>query len=205
MTPGVRIVMKTLHSAIALLTFSALVNLPGALCAVIPQAEIPQDATIVNVDGDGNLQFNSESMEFAALADHLRDFANSNQEKTVVVVAAVNAPFKVVVRVVDAARAFGIEHVGILRGQSDGSVRMSLPPMGATVLSVDRSGIVRLDGKKIKIKDISSHLKTTLGHRNDHVVYVQAYGALNFDAVAVVIDAAKAAGATQVGLLSSNQ
>jgi biopolymer transport protein ExbD len=73
------------------------------------------------------------------------------------------------------------------------------------VLSMDHSGTVRLDGKKMKVSDVASQLRKTFRRRSDRTVYVQANGALSFDAVGNVIDAAKAAGASRIALVASRK
>jgi biopolymer transport protein ExbD len=72
-------------------------------------------------------------------------------------------------------------------------------------LSVDHSGVVRLDGKKIKVRDVTSQLQNLFRRRSDRTVYVQANGALSFDAVGNLIDAAKAAGASRIALVASRE
>ena len=65
--------------------------------------------------------------------------------------------------------------------------------------------MVRLDGKKMKVSDVSSQLQRLFRRRSDRTVYVQANGALSFDLVGNVIDAAKAAGASRIGLIASRE
>src|SRR5262249_57676797 len=121
------------------------------------------------------------------------------------IVAATSVALKKLVRTVEAVREAGTDRVGILKAQPDGSVRESLPPLGATVLSVDRSGVIRLDGKKMKITEVASHLQKLFKRRSDSTVYVQAYGSLSFSAVDNVIDEAKKAGASRIALLSAGE
>ena len=99
--------------------------------------------------------------------------------------AAADVAFKELVNTVEAVRGAAIERVGILTNEKDGSIKESLPPAGATLLSVDRSGILRMDGKKMKVKDVAAQLQKQFKRRNDRTVYVQAYGALPFDAGAM--------------------
>ena len=137
--------------------------------------------------------------------DRLHDIAATRSDNTVVIVAASKVAFKALVRTVETVREAGIDRVGILKSQEDGSIRESLPPIGAAVLTVDRSGVIHLDGKKVKLNEISSQLQRLFKRRNDRTLYIQAYGALSFDAVANVIDAAKTAGAKPIGLLASGE
>ena len=113
--------------------------------------------------------------------------------------------FKDLVTTVEIVRGAGIEHVGILKAEADGSVKESLPPVGATILSVDRSGVIRLDGHKTKLSNLHGQFQKVFKRQNDRTVYVRAYGALSFDAVGNVIDAAKTAGASRIALLASSQ
>jgi len=188
----------TLRSTLFTLLLSAILpNVYGQAS----QAVIPQGAIIINLDRDGALRLDEQRMDLAALGERLQ---NAGSDATVVV-AAPNAAFKDLVTTVETVRGAGIERVGILKAQPDGSVRESLPPVGATILSVDRSDVIRLDGHKTKLRQISSQLQKVFKRQNDRTVYVQAYGALSFDAVGNVIDAAKAAGASRIGLLASGQ
>jgi len=167
-----------------------------------PQIVIPQGAIVINLDANGALRLDQQHMELAALGERLH---NEGSDATVVIVAAPDVGFKALVTTVETVRGAGIERVGILKAQADGSVRESLPPVGATILSVDRSGVIRLDGHKTKLSNIASQLQKVFKRQNDRTVYVQAYGALSFDAVGNVIDAAKQAGASRIGLLASGQ
>jgi biopolymer transport protein ExbD len=171
---------------------------------VLQQNAIPQNAIVINLDGRGALQVNQEQIEPSRLTDRIRDIAATRNQDTAVIVAAATVSFKEVVGSMEAVRAAGIEQVGILKSDANGSIRESLPPVGSTVLIVDRSGAVRLDGRRIKLAQVSTQLQRAFKRRNDHTVYIQAYGALSFDIVGNVIDAAKAAGAKPIGLVASN-
>jgi biopolymer transport protein ExbD len=174
-----------------------------ALYGQVLQPAIPQNAIVINLDSRGSLHVDQEQITPSALTDRVRDIAAARNEGTAVVIAAANTSYTDVVSAVEAVRAAGIERVGILKSQADRGVKESLPPFGATVLSLDRSGVLRLDGKKMKAADIPSRLQKVFRSRPDHTIYIQAYGALPFDTVATVIDAAKAAGAKPIGLLTS--
>jgi biopolymer transport protein ExbD len=107
-----------------------------------------------------------------------------------------------VVRLIEVTKAAGIESIGIVQTQSAASPNTLLPP-NAAVLSLDHAGMLRLNGETITLNTVSSRLQQIFKERGDRTVFVQAYGSLAFDAVASVIDAAKAAGAMPIGLLSS--
>jgi biopolymer transport protein ExbD len=166
-----------------------------------PQAPIPQGAIVVNLDANSALRLDQQRMDLNTLSDRLH---NTPSGATVVVVAAPSVAFKELVTIVDTVRAAGIERVGILKAQADRSVKESLPPLGATVLTVDRSGVIKVDGHKTKLSNIASQLQKAFKSHNDRTVYVEAYGALSFDAVGDVIDAAKQAGASRIALLAAN-
>ena len=188
---------------VALSVMTATVAIPIRVYGQARQQQtIPENAIVINLDRNGALRFDQEQIEFASLMDRLHDISATRSDNTVVIVTAPQVAFKELVTTVEAVRAAGIDRVGILKAQPDGSIRESLPPLGATVLSVDRTGVVRLDGKKTKVGDVASRLQKLFKRRTDHTVYVQAYGALSFDTVSNVIDAAKAAGAKPIGLLA---
>jgi biopolymer transport protein ExbD len=191
-----------LRSRVPALTFTTMIiaivctaNVPNPLYGRAPQqSAIPQGAVVINLDRNGSLHIDQEQVEFSATPN----------ETTVVIVAAADVAFRELVRTVETVREAGVERVGILKVEG-GAIRESLPPSGATVLSVDHSGVVRLDGKKMKVSDVASQLQRLFRRRADHTVYVQANGALSFDAVGNVIDAAKAAGASRIALVASRE
>ena len=169
------------------------------------QQAVPENAIVINLDRTGSLRLNQEQIAFSNLVPRLHEITATPSDSTVVIVGAANVAFKELVKTLETVRLAGIDRVGILKSQPDGSIRESLPPLGATLLRVDRSGEVRLNGKKTKVRNISSQLQKVFKSRNDHTVYVQAYGALSFDTVSGIIDAAKAAGAKPIGLLASDE
>jgi biopolymer transport protein ExbD len=166
--------------------------------------EIPQNAIVINLDKSGALCLDQEKIERLRLSDRLHDMAMDGKD-TVVVVAARDVAFTDVATTVGEIRSAGIDRVGILKAQPGGSIRETLPPVGATLLSMDRSGVVRLNGKKTKVGDVASSLQKLFKSRADRTIYIQAYGALSFDAVSTVIDAAKTAGAKRIALLASSE
>jgi biopolymer transport protein ExbD len=172
---------------------------------VTGQTEIPANAIVVRIEGNGALRLNQEAVEYAGLSERLRAISTATTDQAVVVVSPGDADFQQVVRIIEAAKAAGIERIGILKSQPQGPTKLSRPPGNATVLSLDRAGVLRLDGRKINVRDIRSQLQRILKQRNDRTVFVQAYRSLSFETVAGVIDAAKAAGAAPIGLLSSDE
>ena len=171
----------------------------------LQQAPIPQGAVVINLDANGGLRLDQDRIESSNLIDRLHDISENRRDTTVVIVAAPSVPFKKLVSTVEGVREGGIDRLGILKAQPDGPIRVSLPPLGATVLSVDRSGVIRLDGKKMTITDVASQLQKLFKRRSDRTVYVQAYGSLSFSAVDNVIDEAKKAGASRIALLSAGE
>jgi hypothetical protein len=109
-----------------------------------------------------------------------------------------------VVRLFEVTKAAGIERVGIMQSGSSAS-RQTLVPPNATLLSVDRTGVLRLNGERITLRTVSSRLQQIFRRRGDRTVFVQAYGSLAFDTVTNVIEASKAAGAMPIGLVSSSE
>lgn len=191
------------QSVIFAIVLTALTAFQCRLDAQRPE-EIPQNAIVINLDKSGALRLDQEKIERVRLSDRLHDMAMDGKD-TVVVVAARDVAFTDVATTVEVVRSAGIDRVGILMAQPGGSIRETLPPVGATLLSMDRSGVVRLNGKKTKVGDVASSLQKLFKSRADRTVYIQAYGALSFDAVSTVIDAAKTAGAKPIALLASSE
>jgi biopolymer transport protein ExbD len=201
--PRSRVPALTLTTMIIAIVCTA--SIPNPLYGRVPQqSAIPQGAVVINLDRNGSLHIDQEQIEFSGLIDRIHKVSATPNETTVVIVAAADVAFRELVRTVETVREAGVERVGILKAEG-GAIRESLPPSGATVLSVDHSGAVRLDGKKMKVSDVASQLQRLFRRRADRTVYVQANGALSFDAVGNVIDAAKAAGASRIALVASRE
>lgn len=175
---------------------------PLGLYAQVPG--IPQDAIVINLDTNGTLRLDQQQIDLRSLPDRLRGLTATHSDAAVVIVAAADVAFKELVKVVETVRSAGIERVGILKSQPDSFINEALPPAGVTVLCVDRSAVVRLDGKIMKLNGLAAQLRKVYKRRIDHTVYIRAYGALPFDIVGNVIDAAKAAGASRIALLASS-
>jgi len=206
--------MKSLNTRSRLLTLSLTATVLIAVCTAtfpdslygraLQQAGIPQGAAVINLESDGSLRIDQEQVGFSGLIDRIHKITATPNDTTVVIVAAADVAFKELVKTVETVRDAGVERVGILKAQG-GSIRETLPPTGATVLSVDHSGVVRLDGEKIKLRDVASQLQRLFRRRSDRTVYVQANGSLSFDVVGNVIDGAKAAGASRIALVASRE
>jgi len=195
--------MRTLALQSCIAITLAFTIFPGTVHS--QQPSIPEGAVVVNLDMNGSVRLDQEPIDASRLADRLHDISITRNQPSVVIVAAANVPFKELVNTVETVRQAGIERVGILKSEEAGPVKQTLPPAGATVLSVDRSRVIRLDGKKTKISDIGPRLRNVFKRRSDHTLYIEAYGALSFDVVDNVIDAAKAAGASRIALIASSE
>jgi biopolymer transport protein ExbD len=168
------------------------------------QQEIPPDALVINVDENGAIRLQQDPVEFFELADRIRQASTTRKVDVAVIVTAPAVAFRDVVRLFEVTKAAGIERVGIMQSGSSAS-RQTLVPPNATLLSVDRTGVIRLNGERITLRTVSSRLQQIFRRRGDRTVFVQAYGSLAFDTVTNVIDAAKAAGAMPIGLVSSSE
>jgi biopolymer transport protein ExbD len=174
------------------------------LHARMAQQEIPPDALVINVDENGAIRLQQDPVEFFELADRIRQASTTRKVDVAVIVTAPAVAFRDVVRLFEVTKAAGIERVGIMQSGSSAS-RQTLVPPNATLLSVDRTGVLRLNGERITLRTVSSRLQQIFRRRGDRTVFVQAYGSLAFDTVTNVIDAAKAAGAMPIGLVSSSE
>jgi len=83
------------------------------------------------------------------------------------------------------------------------------PPSGPTheaedtiVLSMDRSGIIRINQSEVEESQLISRLQDIFKTRSDRTLFVQADNDLLFNNVAQLIDAAKGAGVVRLGLLT---
>ena len=72
----------------------------------------------------------------------------------------------------------------------------------ALVLSVDVLGLIRLNQEPISVRDLSSRLQDILRTRSDRSVFLNAHPDLLFNDVVQIIDIAKAAGASVIGLMT---
>jgi biopolymer transport protein ExbD len=168
------------------------------------QQEIPQGALVINVDENGAIRLQQDPVEFSALADRIRQASTTRNVDVAMIVTAPTVAFRDVVRLFEVTRAAGIKRVGILQS-GPAAARQTIIPPNAILLSVDRTGVLRLNGERITLRTVSSRLQQIFRRRGDRTVFVQAYGSLAFENVANVIDAAKAAGAMPIGLVSSSE
>jgi len=85
-----------------------------------------------------------------------------------------------------------------------------LPPPGphrqepekTIVLSMNRNGVIRINQEEVEPSHLIERLQDIFKTRNDRTIFVQGDNALLFNDVAQVIDAAKGAGVTRIGLMT---
>ena len=72
------------------------------------------------------------------------------------------------------------------------------------VLSMDRNGNIRINQDGVEPARLAERLQDIFKSRNDRTIFLQADENLLFNDVARLIDAAKAAGAGQLGLMTEH-
>jgi biopolymer transport protein ExbD len=92
------------------------------------------------------------------------------------------------------------------------SLPVATPPMQETetpeapddqlVLEVLADGTVRLNQQPVAPADLDARLRAALARRKDKVVFFTADDAANFERAVTALDAAKAAGAKTIGMLT---
>ena len=76
--------------------------------------EPPTPAIVVELGADHGISVNAQPVELAALTSRLREIYATRREKTLFLVGAASLPYREVVSVIDAAKAAGIDRVGIV-------------------------------------------------------------------------------------------
>jgi len=76
------------------------------------------------------------------------------------------------------------------------------PQENVIVLSMDRSGIIRINQNEVEPSSVIERLQDIFKTRNERTIFVQADSELLFNDVAQLIDAAKAAGVNEIGLMT---
>ena len=76
-------------------------------------------------------------------------------------------------------------------------------PPGIIVVGVALDGSVRINQSAVRPEGLGARLQEIFARRPDRVVFLQADRSLEFQAVAQVLDLMHTAGATPIGLLSS--
>ena len=69
---------------------------------------------VVEMTADHRIAVNKQHVELAGLAPTLREIFATRREKTVFLVGAPSLPYYEVVKVIDAAKAAGIDKVGVV-------------------------------------------------------------------------------------------
>ncbi|HXH68687.1 MAG TPA: biopolymer transporter ExbD [Candidatus Limnocylindrales bacterium] len=79
-------------------------------------------------------------------------------------------------------------------------------PLGSPetiIVQIASDGSVRINQSGMRVEQLSDHLQSILARRSNRVAFLQADGSLEFQAVAQVLDLMHSAGASPIGLLSS--
>jgi biopolymer transport protein TolR len=88
------------------------VDLPAEVQVAGVEPSMPQ--VVVELSADHGLSVNRQPIDLAALTPRLREIFATRREKTLFLVGAASLPYRDVVSVIDAAKAAGIERVGIV-------------------------------------------------------------------------------------------
>ena len=78
------------------------------------------------------------------------------------------------------------------------------PQNTAIVLSMDRNGVIKINQDEVEGVQLIGRLQDIFRSRSDRTVFLQADNDLLFNDVAQLIDAAKAAGVEQLGLMTEH-
>jgi biopolymer transport protein ExbD len=78
------------------------------------------------------------------------------------------------------------------------------PQNTAIVLSMDRNGVIKINQDEIESAQLIRRLQDIFKTRSDRTAFLQADNDLLFNDVAQLIDAAKAAGVEQLGLMTEH-
>jgi biopolymer transport protein ExbD len=88
------------------------IDLPADAQVAPPTTPVPQ--IVVEMTADHQIAVNKQHVELAGLAPALREIFATRREKTVFLIGAPSLPYHEVVEVIDAARAAGIDKVGVV-------------------------------------------------------------------------------------------
>ena len=97
-------------------------------------------------------------------------------------------------------RQKGLDAV-IPQQQSDRTVPYD--PPGTIIVQIASDGSVRINQVEVRFELLGDRLQGIFARRSDRVAFLQADRSLEFQAVAQVLDLMHSAGATPIGLLSS--
>jgi biopolymer transport protein TolR len=76
-------------------------------------------------------------------------------------------------------------------------------PRETIIVRIASDGSVRIDQSEVRFEQLGDRLTQIIARRSERVVFLQADRSLEFQAVARVLDLMRSAGASPVGLLSS--
>jgi biopolymer transport protein ExbD len=79
----------------------------------------------------------------------------------------------------------------------------SVDPPQAIVVQLAPDGAIRVNQSEVKLGELREHLERIFALREHRVAFLQGDGSLEFQAVAQVLDLMQQAGASPVGLLTS--
>jgi len=88
------------------------VDLPAETRAPLPGA--PDRNIVVELTADHGIAVNAQPVELAGLTPHLREVFANRRDKTLYLIGEASLPYREVVRVIDAAKAAGINKVGVV-------------------------------------------------------------------------------------------
>jgi biopolymer transport protein TolR len=82
--------------------------------AVRPTNDPQPDAVVLEYGADGRIAINQEPVTLVALADRLRSIYQSRHDKTMYVIGAPTLRYGLIIGAIDAAKAAGVDRVGIV-------------------------------------------------------------------------------------------
>jgi biopolymer transport protein TolR len=182
----------------------------------MPDAD-QEDALIVTITADGGVYLGVNPITPAALTAKVKDRLSNRPEKKLYIKADARTQYTNVAKVLDAARAAGVDAPNLLTAQSDSSQHGTLvPPRGlevlvgpplpsgpeATIVQLRNSGqqwpTVKINGGLVPWASLQNQLSQLLQNRTKTVVLVKAEETSSFADVAAVTDLCRAAGAQVV-------
>jgi biopolymer transport protein ExbD/biopolymer transport protein TolR len=89
----------------------------------------------------------------------------------------------------------------VIPEQTDRPAIIDLPE--TIIVQIASDGSVRINQSGVQFEELQARLQNIFARRSDRVVFLQADRSLEFQAVAQVLDLMHSAGATPIGLLSS--
>jgi biopolymer transport protein TolR len=89
------------------------IDLPADAQAPPPGIQ-PMPQIVVEMTADRQIAVNKQHVELAGLTPTLRDIFATRREKTVFLIGAPSLPYREVVKVIDAAKAAGVDKVGVV-------------------------------------------------------------------------------------------